>query len=786
MFAIEQFHHFAYMAVGVAMLGVGASGTLVAALGAAGSEHRRARSFQWAAILATAGLVASPALVHLVRLDATRLAWEASSWLRLTLVYALLALPFFLGGLTTLYALTLEPERPGRLYGASFVGAGLGTGLAVGILWIASPARALALPAIVAGLGAIATGHGKRDTGHAHVAPHVSRIPFPVSRLSAWLALACTLVVFAQPPWRLTITPYKGLPQVEAYPEARRVAERTSPVGWVVAVDAAAFRYAPGLSLGYRGAFPRQTALFVDGELAGAVTSWNATPGAGELLDWLPTALPFATGVVRRVLVIGAGGGLEVSNALAHGAERVTAVELSSDIVRLARAAPVAPNPAAEARVQWVAADARSYVARVRERFDLITIGPGAAFGTSAGGLHALDQDFLHTVDAYTADLERLGDEGVLAVTRWLTVPPREPVRVILTATEALRRLGPTERGLVVARSWGSATVLVKPSGFTGAQVAALRDWSTARGFDLDWYPGAESPEAMFHLLDEPTLFRATQAAVASPAAAAAFAAAYPFDVAPVEDTRPYPHHFLRPASLKTFLATTRGSWLPFAEWGSIALLATLAQSVVLGALLLLGAWFGRVTGRRPSRHPSAALLGYFAFLGLAYLGAEIAAIQQLELLLGHPVYAVAAVLAAFLAASGAGSSWSDRRATGGARSLGLVLAGALIALAAGLLGLVHGAQGAALGVRAALALIVLGPVAFLMGMPFPLGIRLLAARDPTLVAWAWAANGFASVVAAPLAALVALEAGSPALFLGAAVCYAGAGAIARFHRAIG
>ena len=768
------------MAIGVAMLGVGASGTLVATLGAPRATRGEAW-FAWAAILTAVSLVASPALVHVVPLDATRLAWDAGPWAALALVYVLLAVPFGLGALATLLALTIEPERSGRLYGASFAGAGLGAALAVAVLWVASPGRALAVPAVVAVVGAVvAAGNGKGETGSVRLGSHVSRVPFLVSRWLPWLVVASTLLALVHPPWRLTITPYKGLPQVEAYPNARRVAEATSPVGWVVAVDAPAFRFAPGLSLGYSGPFPRQTALFVDGELAGAATWWDETPGAGDLLDWLPTALPYAAGAPAEVLVVGAGGGLEVANALQHGAGRVTAVELSADLVHLARATHVAADSGAAARVRWVVGDARGYLERTSARFDLITIGPGGAPGAAAGGVHALDQNFLHTVDAYTAYLGRLSDEGVLAVTRWLTVPPREPVRVILTAAAALRRGRPAAlgRGLVVARSWGTATVLAKPAGFDDAEISALRRWATARGFDLDWYPGGTGPGATFHVLDQPTLFEAARAAVTSPAAAAAFAAAYPFDVAPVDDRRPYPQHFLRPTALGAFLAAGRGSWLPFAEWGYVALLATLAQSLVLGGLLLLLPLVRR--GRAP---PSRLVIAYFACLGLGYLAAEIAVIQQLELLLGHPVYAVAAALAAFLVCSGAGAWWSDRLNAARSRPVAVTTVVLLGIGAVSLLAVVQALQGAPLAVRVAVAAVVLAPLATLMGMPFPLGLRALKSGEPAPVAWVWAANGFASVVAAPLAALVALEAGSPVLLLGAAACYGGAAGLAGWGR---
>jgi hypothetical protein len=170
-------------------------------------------------------------------------------------------------------------------------------------------------------------------------------------------------------------------------------------------------------------------------------------------------------------------------------------------------------------------------------------------------------------------------------------------------------------------------------------------------------------------------------------------------------------------------------------------------------------------------------LIGFFAAIGFAYVAAEVAAIQQLGLLLGHPVYAVAAVLTTFLTCSGVGSAWSDRLdPKRGWQVCGVLLV--LLVLGAGfLLVLVHWLQPAPGVLRVLVALACLAPPAFLMGLPFPLGLRSLAPSSGE-VAWAWAANGFASVVAAPLSALVALEAGSRVLLAAAAVAYGLAAAL--------
>ncbi|UCC74558.1 MAG: SAM-dependent methyltransferase [Gemmatimonadota bacterium] len=763
-FAIEEFHHFAYMAIGVAMLGFGASGTFLA-LARPGRE-RALRWFTGAALLTPISLIASAALVHQVPLDSTQLPWDASQWPRLAVLYLLLAVPFAVGALAVLLALTLEPDRVGEIYGAGFFGAGLGAALALVILWIATPARALAVPAVAASLGAL------------------SAVAVATSRRAAVVgALACVTlaaVALARPFWRLDVTPYKGLPQVEAFPDARRIAERASPLGWVVAVDASAFRHAPGLSLGYRGTFPRQTGLFVDGQIAGAVSHWGEEPAATAILDWLPSAAPYSVGGRGRVLVLGAGGGTEVWSAASHGAAVVVAVELHPDLVGLAGWVEEVGARFADVQVTPALGDARSYVARSTEGFDLITLGAGVAFGASVAGVHALNEDFLHTVEAYVDYLEHLSDDGILAITRWLTAPPRESVRVILTAGEALSRVAPQNAidKLIVVHSWATTTVLVKPSGFSADEVHALMSWAWERRFDLDWYPGVEGPTSGFNVLDEPVLYRAALAAVAGRERAERFEAGYAFRVSPVDDARPYPHHFLRAGSLGTFLRSDRGSWLAFAEWGYVALIATLVQSVVLAGLLLVlpAVVRARVTMTRSWLR----LVGYFLAIGFAYLAAEVAAIQQLNLLLGHPVYAVAAVLVAFLVCSGLGSAWSDGRRETDGWLAALALVGMLALCGALLLGLVHLLQAAPLAVRALAAMLVLAPLAFVMGLPFPLGLRWLARNGAEGVAWAWAANGFASVVATPLAALVALEAGSSALFLLAAAAYAGAATLGR------
>ncbi|MBI3983641.1 MAG: hypothetical protein HY337_12075, partial [Gemmatimonadetes bacterium] len=456
LFAIEQFHHFAAMAISIAMLGFGLSGTALALADPAAERAREwlARSSASAAPL----LAVSPLLARAIPLDVARIVWDPAQWPLLAGLYVTLAAPFAAVSLAILLAIRLAVRRPGGLYGASFIGAALGSALTVAVLWLLPADRAVFLPACAAAAALIIL---------------TRRLRFLLSSL-AGAAVAVGCMLGAGPDAR--VNPYKGLPQVTAYPEARRVAERHSPLGWLVAVRAPAFRYAPGLSLGYAGTFPQQIGLFVDGENVGAVT--DPRGNGADMVGWLPAALPFALGP-RRVAVLGAEGGLDVQMALAHGADSVLAVEFHPGVVELAhRLAPSdAPTPYADPRVRVAFGDARATLTRARRAFDLVMIGSAGRLGSGTGGLQALSEDFGHTVEAYVLYLRRLAPGGTLAVTQWISLPPRAAVRSILTAAAALREIGPhaAERGLVVAHGWSTVAVLARPDGFDDGTISALR-----------------------------------------------------------------------------------------------------------------------------------------------------------------------------------------------------------------------------------------------------------------------------------------------------------------------
>jgi hypothetical protein len=166
------------------------------------------------------------------------------------------------------------------------------------------------------------------------------------------------------------------------------------------------------------------------------------------------------------------------------------------------------------------------------------------------------------------------------------------------------------------------------------------------------------------------------------------------------------------------------------------------------------------------------ATLLYFGLLGLGYLFVEIPLMQRSILFLGHPAYAMAAVLFAILLFSGLGSAASHRVSL---RVTLIMLPVVVLAYTLGLPRLFQMTLAAPLWVRLIIAVVVLAPPGFLMGIPLPKGMARLEGRATSLIAWAWGVNGAFSVVTSILAALLALSQGFSAVLALGAACYAGA-----------
>jgi len=597
LFSIIQWHHFAYMMISVALLGYGAAGAVVTL-----AQHRLRARFT-GAFAAAASLFGATALLSFlaaqhVGFNALEILWDSRQLARLALIYALLIVPFFCAATAICLSFTCFPANIPRLYAADITGAAAGGLGSVALLLALRPETALRWIAVT-GLAA----------GAVAVWRNGSR------RIVASFALTAVVILALPASWTaLQSSPYKELAQTLQVTGARVVAETSSPLGVVTVVESPSvpFRHAPGLSLLASAEPPPQLALFTDGD---GLTTINRFDGRWEplaYLDFLTSALPYHLLQHPEVLILGAGGGSDILQALALGARTVDAVELNPQVVALVQEwfGDFSGRPYSLPGVRLHVGEARGFVAASAARFDLIQVALLDAFSAAAAGLHGLAESYLYTVEALRADLDHLRPGGLLAITRWVNLPPRDALKLFATAVAALEAQGVTDPGarLVMIRGWKTATLLVKNGPFTPAEIAAIQAFCAARAFDPVWYPGM-TPDAAnrYNILDRPYFYEGAAALLSD--RRAEFVDRYKFAIAPATDDRPYFFHFFRWDTLPEILALKDRGGLSLLEWGYPVVIATLAQAVVFGLILtILPLWL--FLRREPGTRSAACLKG--------------------------------------------------------------------------------------------------------------------------------------------------------------------------------
>jgi len=763
--SIVQWHHFAYMIISLALLGYGASGTAIALLKNV-LEPRFEIAFATSSLLFSTTMVIAFVAGQHVPFNALEIVWDATQFLNLMLIYLVFFVPFFFAAGCIGLALTCRSDAIHRIYFFDLFGAGIGAIVIIALLFVLAPQTALLVLAVLPLAGSM-------------LLPEIRHRLVTLIQL-LWFA---TLGMAAATGWpALQISEYKGLPQALQVVDSRVMSETSGPLGLVTVVDSPTvpIRHAPGLSFNTRHIPPEQLAVFTDADAMSTITRYDGELDALAYLGDVTSALPYQLFDAPNVLILGAGTGSDVLLALYHGAHRVDAVELNPQMARLVieTHAGFAGPVYDDRRVKLHIDEARGFVARNDRQYDLIHIGLLDSFGASGAGVQSLNESYLYTVEALLAYLDDLRPGGLIAITRWIRLPPRDSLKLLATAIEALERRSVEHPGsrLAMIRSWNTSTLLVSNGEFSSEDIAAIREFSRTRSFDIAWHPGVqESDVNRFNVLDDAFVFEGATALLG--VNADDYLDRYKFSVGPATDDRPYFFHFFRWRSLPEVMRLRTAGGAGLIEWGYLILVATLLQAVVIGLVLILlpltrrsRTWPRSITGR---------FGGYFLLLGLAFLFVEMSFIQKFILFLSHPLYAVAVVLSGFLAFAGLGSAYSVRvtqhaRARGRSPVVLAVMAITFLAILYILLlpVLFRECVGLPDVAKVMISIALIAPLAFFMGMPFPLGLKHVAGIAPNFVAWAWGINGFASVVSAVLATLLAIEFGFTVVIVAALACY--------------
>ena len=746
-FSVTMYYHFAFLLVSLALLGIAVSGVVISLLPKVFKQER----LPWLAglfaiAIAPLALLALKAAVH----NPLSVDLSSENTSKLIRLYFSTSLPFLASGFAISLAIAGARERIGTVYAFDLGGAALGCVVIVPLV------------PYFGGQGAVVFIAGVAAAGGALLA-FSSTTQHPMRRVVGYGGTLAAIALIA-----LAVGPMKD-------------------GSWFKIAQGTKFLNESAVEFERWNSFSRVTVstgeadhkwLHIDADAATRMYSGEIEKGGFEApRRFSETRVASLVYVLRHegpALIIGPGGGPDVISAIRAGAPRVVGVEVNpiiADIIMKGQYAPWNGNLYQRPGVTVTVDDGRSFVRRSNESYSSIQATLVDTWAASAAGAFTLSENNLYTADAFVDYLGHLEPAGVLSMTRWYGRPPVEFFRLAGLGREALSRRGVDEeqhaRHFYVAADNRMATMLLKPSPYTVEEVAILDAQAQASNLTVLYRPlGAPGADnSLAQLLQTPTALLYPQ---------------FPFDISPVTDNRPFFFYTLRGTDFLGLLGKLGG--IEKNNLGLGILQVVLVISTLLTILLVVVplALFRR-GALTQDRGLKMRVLGYFLCLGFGFILVELGLMQRFILFLGHPIYALAVVLATLLASSCAGSAFSARLAAkhgvaGAINRVVRMLAVVLIVYALGLGSLFNALLGLPLFLRICICVILVGGLGLLMGMLLPLGVRTANGYGQDMVAWAWGLNGAASVVGSTLSLSVSMHFGFTAtLMLGLAAYLVGA-----------
>ena len=777
-FSVSLWYHFAFFAISIALFGLGASGICVQVFSKWFSDQ--ILSYQLVSTCLAAGLtMISPSFFLLrVRLPSQFfLTLSGYTTAILSLMFILSSLPFFFGGLVISLLFKSFPDAIGKLYFADLSGASVGCLLTLFLLkWVGAPSAILvnAALAALAGLCFLRL----ESPHHSHKSLWVLAASVPcllVAMVGYNVATSGFELKFAKGFDRSQdeFAKWNAISRVAVFS-----CETKAPAEWIA-------RAIWGVSPNFHGSFPEMKCIDIDGQAGTFLTRFKGNWDSVAYVTQDPPSIVHRLRKNSETLIIGAGGGKDVLAALSLGAAHVTAVELNPIIVNdimLKRYKELSGGIYEHPKVTAVAAEGRNYLRGNKKSYDIVQLAfVDTSAAISAGG-YVLAENHLYTVEAFTEYLSHLKEGGIFSVS-WVDVPGLlGGTRLTSLGLAALERLGVKEvQSHVITvtyapqSDWVIQTILLKRSPFTDEEEARVIAVCHELGFQPTYLPHhpTQAPISKLILHANRTQFYRS----------------LPVDISPTTDDRPF---FFYQDRIGDWIRMFKTKELPGLTYGvGLQLLSRLAlATVALVCVFFLGPMFlvprrAEASSQNPNNFAFPYLF-YFCCLGLGFMFLEIALLQKFLLFLGHPFYTLSTTLFSLLFFAGLGSLFTQHFSSRSPRTdilrVILPLMVTVLAYRWSLYSLFGYFIGFASMVKVILAIFLLMPLGFLMGMPFPRGIQAVhKARMERIIPWVWGLNGGTSVMGSVLAMIVAMNFGYNATLLTGLGFYAGAFLVAVF-----
>jgi hypothetical protein len=715
-FSAAIWYHFAFVAVSVALLGLGASGLFV--------QYRlRKIKENWAeglTVLAAVGItIFVPIALFVMHALASHITY-------LPLFMGLFAIPFFFIGIIISAAFNAFATIAGRLYSADLIGASLGALLVVLLLTtIGGEQTALTVGLISAVAATIFSSMSK------------NRTKIIISLAFVGFAASLLFVNNSTQIFAIQTDPYvqKDLPiYLREHLGSQIVKTQWNSFSRIDVVEGGSKD--EGLA----------AKIFIDGGAGTNIISWDGIQDSRKELSGWMQYLPFKMMEDPKVLVIGSGGGRDVVAALVSGSKDVTSVEINPIIYHTVESyGDKAGNLYHHQYVRSYIDEGRSFVTRSTEKYDVIYIPFVDTWASVSSGGLSVSENFLYTMEGFQQYYDHLTDKGKIIVVRWLIDSPR----FVSTFTELLEKNGVPQtevyRHLVIvtANSYEKdpsvTMVIFSKAPFTDDEIRFLSNSFAENGYKPILVPGQTAIDPY------PDLLRGK-------IGLEQFYNLFPTKVYPVTDDTPFFLSFEKP--------------LPVILQDLLY-----ASFIIIAAFLLIPFTWLRKSNEEKKELRLRSIMPYFAALGMGFILIELSLMQKLILLLGNPTTTLAILLFTLLVSSGTGSLVSSKIMRSNTRNLIFVIIGiAIIGVfyATSLSSIIYSVIAEPFAIKDIIAVGILAPIGFLMGMPMPTGMRLVKAHSPIYVPWMWAINGAFSVFGAVLSVTIAILAGSSwAMILG-------------------
>ncbi len=761
LFSIYLSYHFAFMVISIAMLGIGSAGTILSFSSSGqlseSSIPQSEKRLAVYALLAGISIILSYIVSNHIPFDPVRLSWQRSQVFYVALYCIVLSIPFFFAGILIVTAFLRFSRMSERIYCSDLMGAGTGSLAAILLLNTAGPEYAVFSASALCFIGALISG-GKG-----------------IKTASIIFMLFILLLFVYHPEFTdVRISQYKALPQALKHPEAEHLKTYYTSFARIDTLKSPAVRFAPGLSFKYLKPLPEQIGIAIDGGEITAVTESGSREKLA-FLEYLPSALVYEIREKGDVLILEPRGGMQALMAGHYKAGNIFKIESNPMVIKVIRDDLREFSGGIFDRNTWSGygrsrLHSSEFKAHSPQHYDIIDL---SIPDTSVTGAFGFTEDYRLTVEAFKEYLNALDTNGILSISMYLIPPPRNEFRTLTTVIAALEDTGgqrDISGNLIAIRSWDSITMLIKKSSFTGQEIEILKGFSESRRFDLLYYPGIKKEETNIHIRMPSNEYYNDIQSIIQPKTRASFISNYLFDIAPAFDESPFFHYYLRLNNIKAIYNVMGRNMLYFLDNGYL-LPMILAIVFILSFIMILLPNLFKKRLKKFKRLELFTLL-YFAMIGLGFMFFEVTLIQKNILPLENPVYSVAVVLTTILISSGAGSIFSAKLNRSSSSYIQLIVCFLILLYSLMqplLLKFMLPYSLVTKGVIISISLVIPG---FFMGIPFPMGIRLLGQKQKGLIPWAWAINACLSVVAPVLTIMLAIAVGFKIVLWAGALAY--------------